>query len=306
MKKTVLLLILFFASSFLFSQTINQPTNFNTYCDTNNDGFASFEMQEIGLEINQGQSNLVVSHHLTQADAVNNVNPLPSQYTNVTNPQLIFARVFNTSTNQVNIITYNLTVNLPPQVSPQSMTACSPNGTSTFDLNPTIPIFMQGQQVVVSIHETLFDAQTGTNQINVSVPYTNIIPNQQILYVNVFDPVSPNCNSITQLYLLVSDCNNNQGGQPNSLTACSDGNDNVCYNLLVNDAVVLANLDPALHTVTYHLTEADATNGINAVAASPYCIPQGFQQLYSRLQSNDGSLVEVNSFALNGFNFNTV
>ncbi len=303
MKKTVLLLILFCTSSILFSQTLNQPTNFNNYCDTNNDGFASFELQEIGFEITQEQPNYVVSHHLTQADAVNNVNPLPSQYTNVTNPQLIFARVFNTNTSQVDIITYNLTVYLPPQVSPQSMTACSPNGISSFDLNPTIPIFMQGQQVIVSIHETLFDAQTGTNQINVSVPYTNIVPNQQILYVNVFDPMSPSCNSITQLYLLISDCNNNQGGQPESLTACSDGTDNVCYNLLVNDAVVLANLDPALHAVTYHLTEADATNGVNAITANPYCIPQGFQQLYSRLQSNDGVLVEVNSFALNGFNF---
>jgi uncharacterized repeat protein (TIGR01451 family) len=305
MKKTVLLLILFFASSLLFSQTLIQPTNFNNFCDTDNDGFASFEMQEIGFEITDGQSNYVVSHHLTQADAVNNVNPLPAQYTNVVNPQLIFARVFNTSTSQVDIITYNLTVYLPPQVSPQTMTVCSEGtpGLASFDLSTVIAAFVQGQQFVVTFHESLSQAQTGSSPINVSNPYFNIVPYQQILYVKVYDPNSPSCFSVTQLYLLVTDCNNNQGGQPESLTGCVDGTDNVCYDLSVNNSVILANLNPSLHSVTYHLTQADATNGLNAITSNPYCIPQGNQMMFSRLQSNDLQLVEVNTFALNGFNF---
>jgi len=301
MKKTVLLLILLFTSSILFSQTLIQPTNFNNFCDTNNDGFASFEMEEIGLEITQGQTNYVISHHLTQADAINNVNPLPSSYTNITNPQLIFARILDNITNQVQIISYFLTVYLIPQVSPQTITVCASNGLGAFNLNTAIPLFTQGQQLVVTFHETVFDAQTGVNPINVSNPYMNIIPFQQLLYVRVFNPNSPGCFSVNQLYLVVVSCN--QGGQPQAITACAEGSNLVCYDLSVNDIIILANLDPSLHTVTYHLTGEHATNGLNAITANPYCIPPGYQVLYSRLQSNDGQLVEINSFGLNGLNF---
>ena len=99
----------------VFGQSLNQPSQFNSVCDDNNDGFALFYMQEISFEIiGNNQPILVVTHHLTQSDAVTGSNPLPNNYTNVSNPQLIFARVVDTQTSQVQIIAYNLTVNPTP------------------------------------------------------------------------------------------------------------------------------------------------------------------------------------------------
>ena len=91
--KKLLLLFALLISTFFFGQTatLNQPTQFNRVCDTNNDGFASFSMQEISAEIT-GQVTLsyLVTHHLTQSDASSGINPLPNTYTNtVVNSQMV-------------------------------------------------------------------------------------------------------------------------------------------------------------------------------------------------------------------------
>lgn len=486
MKKLLLLFMLAFTIS-ISAQTANQPTQFNTVCDDNNDGFANFLMLEIGAEIS-GNSVLVVTHHLTQSDAANGTNPLPANYTNVTNPQLIFARVVNTSTSQVQIITYNLTVNPLPDVSPGSFTACDDNndGSTSIDLNMAANQFYQGQNYTVSFYETLADAQLGQYMINPSVPYFNTIAYQYTLYVRISDlntgcaaitelnvivvncggagqPVDlyacsngtsacfdlhandqniignnvpndyevtyytdaglsllitnpsnfctvvnpqviyakltklsdgtfqtftfnlvvsipppaptqtitqcvdsgftcwdltsvvgtiangqncevsfyftdqdahsgtnaipnpncftsvlgsptqpplyyrlscfnlPGCISVGMLELLTIDCSTS--GQPESLTGCVDGTNEVCYDLTVNDDNVMGTLDPSNHAVSYHLSQADATSGANPITANPYCIPQGFQMLFSRIQTNAGDLVAINPFSLNGFNF---
>lgn len=487
MKKLLLLFMLAFTLSIL-AQTVNQPSFFNTVCDDNNDGFATFLMLEIGAEISGSSANLVVTHHLTQSDAANGVNPLPANYTNVTNPQLIFARVVNTSTSQVQIITYNLTVNTLPIANPGSFTACDNDndGYASIDLNLAANQFYQGQNYTVLFYETLTDAQVGMNMIYPNIPYVNIVPWQQTLFVRVTD-LATGCTSITELYLIIVNCGgagqpvdlyaclngttacfnlnaNDQNiignlvpndyevsyytdaaltnlitntqnycipgglqiiyakltklsdgtfqtfsfniivsipppaptqtltkcisdtsqcwnlvsvvgsivngqncevtfyqtqanaingvnpittpscyvsvvttptqpplyytlscfnlpgctsvgmlelltidcstsGQPESLTGCVDGTNNVCYDLTVNDDNVMGTLDPANHTVSYHLSQADANSGANPITANPYCIPQGFQMLFSRIQTNAGDLVAVNSFSLNGFNF---
>ena len=486
MKKLLLLFMLAFTMS-ISAQTANQPSYFNTVCDDNNDGFATFLMLEIGAEIS-GNSSLVVTHHLTQSDAANGTNPLPANYTNVTNPQLIFARVVNTSTSEVQIITYNLTVNALPDVSPGSITACDDNNDTYayFDLNLAANQFYQGQNYTVLFYSSLFDAQSGQNPIYTNSPYVNVMPNPETLHVRVTD-LATGCTAITQLYLIIVNCNgagqpvdlyacsngtsacfdlhaNDQNiigtnvpndyevsyytdsaltnlitnpsdycisasqqiiyakltklsdgsfqvfsfsliisipppaptqtitqcvdsgftcwdltsvvgsiangqncevifyttqqdalsgtnaipnpncftsvlgsptqpplyyslscfnlpgctsvgmlelltidcstsGQPESLTGCVDGTNDVCYDLTVNDDNVMGTLDPANHTVSYHLSQADATNGVNPITANPYCIAQGFQLLFSRIQTNAGDLVAVNSFSLNGFNF---
>ena len=188
MKKALLLLALLFTSALVSSQTLNQPSQFNNVCDDNNDGFASFYMQEIAAEITNNNANLVVTHHLTQSDAVNNVNPLPNFYTNISNPQLIFARVVNTVTSQVQITTYSLHVNPLPTANPYTMTVCettNPPGVVIVDLNSTIPMFLQGSTSnIVTFYLTLTDAQIGVSPILTS-PYTSPILGNQVFYVRI-------------------------------------------------------------------------------------------------------------------------
>ena len=64
-----------------------------TVCDGNGDGFGTFNLQDLDAQIVQGQSGLIVTYHITQSDADNNTNPIPSTYTNTASSEIIFYRV---------------------------------------------------------------------------------------------------------------------------------------------------------------------------------------------------------------------
>ncbi len=212
MKKQLLSICFLLISSFFYGQTFNQPSQFNSVCDDNNDGFALFYLQEISFEIiGNNQPNLVVTHHLTQLDASTGSNPLPNNYTNVTNPQPIFARVIDSQTNQVQIIVYYLTVNPAPNNNAFTFQGCD-----TDTLNDGITFFpelsffdnnwSQNGQNTVSYYFNSLDAQNGTNAIPSNVPFQNMTPQIQMLFVRVVNPIT-GCFAIAQLFLAVQNCN---------------------------------------------------------------------------------------------------
>ena len=228
--KKLLLLFTLLASVFLFGQAaLNQPTQFNRVCDTNNDGFASFSMQEISAEIT-GQVTLsyLVTHHLTQSDASTGSNALPNSYTNtVANSQMVFARVLNITTNQVQIITYNLIVNATPLVSTYTISVCDSDGTlngltASAALSTYNPNFSLNNQYTVSYFNSQTNAQANVNPIVTTTPYTNITPYQQVLFVRVQS--STGCFSISQLVLLIQSCGVTSCISPSGLTATNTTN----------------------------------------------------------------------------------
>ncbi len=74
-----------------------------TACDGNGDDAAPFDLSQLDVQILQGLAGLVVTYYETQADAANNVNAIPSIYTNTTNPQTLFYRVEDIQTGCFNI-----------------------------------------------------------------------------------------------------------------------------------------------------------------------------------------------------------
>lgn len=296
MKKLLLLFTLLFTSSVLFSQTLNQPSQFNTVCDDNNDGFSNFYMQEIASEITNNNPNLVVTQHLTQADATNGVNPLPDFYTNISNPQLIFARVVNTITSQVQIITYNLNVNPIPTANPFTMTVCDDNndGFVAIDLDSTIPIFLQGNTGdVITFHETVNDAQVGSNPL--TSPYFNTTPQYQVINVRISDAVT-SCYSVTQLYISIISCVPT-AGQPIPLRVCSDSVIAI-FDLTQNDQNILGSLNPADYTITYYTSQASAEAGVTPIINSSTYSSYSNQYIYTRLENNTTHNFQIMSFSL--------
>src|SRR5690606_22455919 len=63
--------------------------------DISRDGFESFILTDNNVNILNGQDDtqFTVSYHATEADANSGSNPLTSPYTNLTNPQTVWARV---------------------------------------------------------------------------------------------------------------------------------------------------------------------------------------------------------------------
>ena len=212
MKKLLLLLALLFTSAITFSQVLNQPSIFNTVCDDNSDGFASFYMLEISAEITGNNANLVVTHHETQADAQTGANPLGNGYNNISNPQTIWVRVVNTVTSQVQFTSYTLTVNPAPNAQVFAHTYCdndnnSTDGITAVDLNPITNQILNTAQgtpntMGVTYYQTMSDAQTQSNPIiNSSYVATN---GQNIYYV--IENYLTGCFSVSFVSLYVASC----------------------------------------------------------------------------------------------------
>ncbi|WP_296378672.1 choice-of-anchor L domain-containing protein [Winogradskyella sp.] len=75
-----------------------EPLDFEL-CDDNieNDGVAQFDLNSLEDEILDGQdpTDYTISYHFTEDDALNDVQPLPFLYENLSNPQTIYVRVSN-------------------------------------------------------------------------------------------------------------------------------------------------------------------------------------------------------------------
>jgi len=223
MKKIILFIFLF--SSVLFYGQIsglNQPSVNNYICDNNNDGFATFSMTAISAEIIRGSTTpYLVTHHLSQSDAATGANPLPNLFINSVSYQYIYARVVNPSTTQSQIITYNLVVSNTPVVTTYTMNLCDNDGVfngviTTSPLSTFDTYFSTNLQYGISYFRTQADAQSYSNPIDKTNPYTNVTPNQEVLYVTVRS--STGCFCVSQLVLIVQSCGTTTCTIPTALT----------------------------------------------------------------------------------------
>ncbi|UPT71683.1 MAG: fibronectin type III domain-containing protein [Flavobacterium sp. JAD_PAG50586_2] len=108
----------------------------------------------------------------------------------------------------------------PPSVMPE-LTLCDANGDGfeTFNLSSQIPAILNGlnaNTTVVTFYETFTDAQTGINPIGSTNAYTNISPNEQVIYIRVVD----NTNSEVYFSSIVLAVSLNNAGADGSTTVC--------------------------------------------------------------------------------------
>src|SRR5690554_109396 len=95
-------------------------------CDTDNDGFAFFNLHDADLDISLGDSDLIITYHPTLLDAQNNLNELTDPYEN-DDPynDVVFVRVESPNTSCYVTIRLDLIVrNSPILVEPTPLTAC--------------------------------------------------------------------------------------------------------------------------------------------------------------------------------------
>ncbi|RZJ31195.1 MAG: hypothetical protein EOO48_02780, partial [Flavobacterium sp.] len=98
-----------------------------------------------------------------------------------------------------------------PQITPVTYEVldCDGDGFATFDLGSKIPEILDGlTDVAVTFHESLFDAQMGTNAV--ISPYNNIIPGNISLWVRSMNTLD-GCYTIFQTQLTVLQCANIAG-----------------------------------------------------------------------------------------------
>lgn len=234
--------------------------------------------------ITNGDTNLNVSYHISQADASTGNNPLPSNFSS--SSVQLFARIFNLTTGCFNTTPIDVKIYNSPELStePIFLDACDPDhdGFASFDLETALPMILEDLTgLTASFYSSLANAQTGTDPIPDPTDYTNIVIREQVIYVRVEDDVS-GCFSVRSFEihanLLLSQTN------LKDINFCDEDVDGMhTFNL---DAIskIIKNMLLGL-TVTYYETVEDQNNN-NPITTSDYSFTGPTLTLFIDIESS--------------------
>ncbi len=281
--------------SILENPVINMEDHYIDACDTDNNGFASFDLTSIIPEVIQGLTDVSISFHTTQDDALTGANPIAddSNYQNIaSNQQVVFIRVESNATGCASVKPIEIHTNLLlTATNIREVTACDidNDGTEDFDFaSIAVGIINDLADVTVVFYETEADRDNQTNPINPNVPYSSL-SNPQPIYLAL---ESPTCNEVAEIELILAPIVNFNSVV--SLSTCDDDQDGMTtIDLSSFDLDVTNGLDG--YSVRYFLTEDDAMANTNALpnlftnTANPFT-------LYPRISSDETNCADVNSF----------
>ncbi|MCA0152729.1 choice-of-anchor L domain-containing protein, partial [Winogradskyella vincentii] len=133
--------------------------------------------------------DFVVSYHLTEQNAIDNVDALPINYTNISNPQLIWARVADNSQACFDVVSFSISTFGQPVINPVAdMEMCDDglnDGTELFNLDSQTLGILGAQDpgaFDVTYHLSFTDADGGVGAL--ASPFPNTV-NPQPIYVRV-------------------------------------------------------------------------------------------------------------------------
>ena len=276
---------------------VPQPLEF---CDPDNDGFGSFDLTDADGGVTGGAAGLTVSYHETLSDAENGVLPLASPYSNiVAYQQTVWVRVESATvaTDCATIVELVLIVHDTPDITdpPTPLEVCDDDtdGFALFDLTASEPELLNGLdplQYTVSYHLDQAGADSGTGAIVGPGAYTNTTPNQQTLWVRVYDTAT-GCYSVTTLELVVNALP--VLSQPPALSLCDydSPGDGVEAFTLEDSAGSILNGQTGI-TLTFHSTQTGADTGTDQIF-SPYLNTSNAQTVYVRAENDVTGCVDT-------------
>ena len=277
------------------------PTEFEVCDDGTPDGLTQIDLTEKNDEITGGNADYLVSYYLTQADADSETNPLTIPYTNISNPQTVFARGQDINTRCYTTVALELNVSPAPlAITPQDLPICDPDsdGFEAFMLTDRDLEISGGiSGVTISYHENISDAENEINSL--SSPYTNVEINTQTVFARVENPaVSTLCASIVELVLVVNPTP--QLLDPTHLKVCDDDTDEFQQFNLTNRADELLNGIPTSEVdISYYETQADAqTEAFEIVDPTDYTNLSNPQTVWIRVAYNDTGCQKLTSLEL--------
>ncbi|MBN8566464.1 MAG: choice-of-anchor L domain-containing protein [Flavobacteriales bacterium] len=208
--KTKLLFLTFFLFLFTFG---GQAQVQLTACDTNFNGTQNFDLTTVIPQLlgNQNPNDFTTTFHISQTNAQANVNPIsnPTSFLNTSNPQVIWVRFVNTTTNEVSFNSFSLQVLPVPNLGTEVAVACDDNndGIATFDFTSAMIQMYQANNATpntlqITFYETEQDLQTQSNPLGIT--YTNTSPNQ-IIFVRL-ENLLTGCFWSGEFFLFVQNC----------------------------------------------------------------------------------------------------
>ncbi|CAM3506467.1 T9SS type A sorting domain-containing protein [Aequorivita lipolytica] len=272
-----------------------------------NDGVSTFDLTVNNLMITGGDPTLIVTWYQTLADEQNGAPILiPSSYQNLTTPQTVIYRVENQEgCKTLGFLTLSVLPNPSPNQNPSPIIACDDNNDGIYggwDLTLRDIEILNGEfDVSIYYYVSEAEAQAGVPGTEIIMPFTNSVPFVQTVFARVTNSVPPNmleCYTIVELELIVNEIP--PITQPNNLFINEgDGDGFAIFDLTVNNAVMLAGLNPADYDISYFQTAVDAQNNTN-----PFTNPEVYanivnpQTIYVRVEKVNTACFLITSFEI--------
>lgn len=303
---------------------VNDPVSLQ-FCELDQDGVAIFDLTLANNTISSNFANESFQYYPSEADAQNDTNQIadPNNYQNVvdTNDSVWVRTISSSNCFVISRVDLQVSSTSIPSSFSRTYEECDDfvdvnnndtDGITSFDFSDItadiIAFFPAAQTANISVayYPSEVDANNQTNEITDISNYRNSIANTQQIYTRVSNSANNACVYIgTHITLNVI---------PVPVTipledfnVCDDDSDGDDTNGFVQNIdlqsrtpLLLGTQDPALFTVTYHESAADATAGSNALT-SPYTntLVNG-QTIYVRVVENStGCFVNDESFQLN-------
>tara|TARA_R110000850_G_scaffold133024_1_gene254122 strand:+ start:82 stop:2919 length:2838 start_codon:yes stop_codon:yes gene_type:complete len=275
-------------------------------CDVNDPGdeTEAFDLDALIPVITNGDTSINITFHESLAEAESGINALVSPYENISNAQNVWIRAEDTSSGCVvadGDMTVTLSVDpLPSPADPEPLEVCDPDsdGFEQFDLDSTIAQIQAGEpDVSISFHETLVDAQEALFALE--SPYFNIVQDEQTIYVRVENDIT-GCFTIVELLLIVNPTPDIPLDLEDLVVCSEDQTDTgIIFDLTEQEAAIYGDQDPGSFDLSYHLTQADAQAGTNAIVTpEAYANTSNPQTIWVLLSDGTTECSKIGSFQL--------
>ena len=146
-------------------------------CDTDYDGFVSFNLEDADFEIlDRLQNNLITNYFenfadINQNDGLDNSNEIVDPTNYISDTKTVYIKVANTLTGCFSVIPLDLVVVPPPPTNAIGTIEICDNDTDTFDLTTVDAQIVNDPSVVtISYHDTQNDSDNNQNPIGNTWP----------------------------------------------------------------------------------------------------------------------------------------
>jgi valyl-tRNA synthetase len=251
------------------------PINPITLCDDNNDGLATFDLGALVPGLLNGASDVSVTFHETEQEALDGNNDLPLSYLSILPwQQFIYVRAEHNTTGCVRVMMLELNVNPRPEVPTNlpDLVQCDTdgnqqNGLSTFDLSVQTPAILAAQSGAASDYQVgYFTSEAAAiNNIGaiVSIASYPNTSNPQTIWVRVTN-IATGCfhtgsfDLIVNLPLALT--------IPDPISLCDEALPNdqfTAFDLTIRNNAITNNLGG--YTVTYYPSLQNARDNVNPI-----------------------------------------
>jgi gliding motility-associated-like protein len=237
--------------------------------------------------------DLTITFYTSFEDAENEINNIPLEFTNTTNPQQLYARIEN-GTYCHSIAEFGLNVIQVPNVSlasEQRKCDTDTDGFTTFDLTiAEIEVLdVRADDIEITYHPSFDDVEPHTNTITNPSSYTNI-SNPQTVYIKITSTIS-NCYVAVPIDLIVD--------VPPTINPIS--NFDICEsddNLFILTDTINSLIDDQTDVaITFHSNLEDADNGINPLNEN-YTYVTNSDTIFVRAENMTTTCYSTSSFVL--------